>query len=502
MRYHHFACEFSFMNSRYFPVVSTFILAINAPDFVHAQLSSQEIAASSRPAVVTVSALSSEGEQIGFGSGFFVRQDGILLTNLHVVEGADALQVTLESEEIFDNVFYVARDDRRDMIILKVPATMVPTIPVGDDRLSVVGDTVYALGSPLGFQGTFSDGILSSKRIEDGVSYLQITAPISEGSSGGPVLNADGEAIGIATLTIVDGQNINLAIPARYGLGLLEIAGEPVPFGAITGELATNEIETLSGLTLESWEQQVQEYAFSNRELLQEGGYSPLEDTFSYGESSEGEIEVLRRSLQVGQYVATGVCDDDCVDLDLAILNSNGNLVGVDEEDDAFPVAFFDVNRPGTYEVYSEMVSCLAPFCGYAIELFRAVVEGGNYTTEQLTPSVPLQQQTEIEAMIQSQGLESTLRTMAMETQTPIEIDDATTLARIEADGTQLRRTYIVDFDFTMTEEFRTLSRNGICAYAAFEPIFRARGSIREVYIENSGRESGSILVTRASCGF
>ena len=502
MSYHHSASVFCFKDLRCLPVVSTLVLAIAAPVLARAQLSSQEIAANTRPAVVTVAALSA-GEQIGFGSGFFIRQDGILLTNLHVVEGADSLQVTLESAEIFDNVFYVARDDRRDLIVLKIPATMVPTIPVGDDRLSVVGDSVYVLGSPLGFQGTFSDGLLSSKRIEDGVNYLQITAPISEGSSGGPVLNADGEAIGVATLTIVDGQNLNLAIPARYGLGMLEVARDPVPFGEIAGELATNSIETLSDVTLEPWERQVLEYALDGSELLQAEGYSPLEDTFSYGELSEGEVETLRRSLQVGQYVATGVCDNDCVDLDLAVLDYNGNLVGVDVEDDSFPFATFDVTRLGTYEVHTEMVSCVAQFCGYAIQLFRAVVEEQIQTTEPLAPSAPLQQQTVIEAMIQSQGLESTLSTMATEVRTPIEIDDVTTLVRVEADGTQLRRIYIVDSGvMTMTEEFQTLSRNSICAYAAFEPIFRARGSIREVYVENSGREIGSVLVTRASCGF
>ena len=112
-------------------------------------------------------------------------------------------------------------------------------------------------------------------------------------------------------------------------------------------------------------------------------------------------------------------------------------------------------------------------------------------------------QQIWVRSIIGRQGLEETLRTMAAEAQTPIAIDDVTTLERIEASGAQLRRTYIVDFEgMTMTEDFRTLSRNSICAWQAFEPILRARGSIREVYVERSGREIGSVLITREECGF
>ncbi len=112
-------------------------------------------------------------------------------------------------------------------------------------------------------------------------------------------------------------------------------------------------------------------------------------------------------------------------------------------------------------------------------------------------------QQVWVDSMIRSQGLEETLRYLAAEAQTPIAVDEVTTLAMIEAAGTQLRRTYVVDFEgMRMTEEFRTRSRNGICAWQAFEPILRAHGSIQEIYVEGSGREIGSVMVTRDECGF
>ena len=108
-----------------------------------------------------------------------------------------------------------------------------------------------------------------------------------------------------------------------------------------------------------------------------------------------------------------------------------------------------------------------------------------------------------VDSMIRSNGLEDTLRLMAAETQTPITVDEVTTLARIEADWTQLRRTYIVDLEgMVMTEEFRSRILNGICAYPAFEPILRANGSFREVYVERDGHEVGAVMVTREECGF
>ena len=108
-----------------------------------------------------------------------------------------------------------------------------------------------------------------------------------------------------------------------------------------------------------------------------------------------------------------------------------------------------------------------------------------------------------IDSMIRSNGLEEALRRIAAQAKTPITVDEVTTLARIEAAWTQLRRTYIVDLEgMTMTEELRSRSLDGICAWPAFEPILRAGGSIREVYVERGGREVGVVMVTRAECGF
>ena len=122
---------------------------------------------------------------------------------------------------------------------------------------------------------------------------------------------------------------------------------------------------------------------------------------------------------------------------------------------------------------------------------------------EQQVKEEPNAQQTGINQMIRSRGLEKTLLLMAAESPTPFTVDEVTTLMRIEAVGTQLTRRYVVDVDgWTVTDEFRARSRNTVCAWPPFEPILRAGGSIREVYVQKNGRESGEVMVTREECGF
>jgi hypothetical protein len=115
----------------------------------------------------------------------------------------------------------------------------------------------------------------------------------------------------------------------------------------------------------------------------------------------------------------------------------------------------------------------------------------------------PASQQASLEFMVRSNGLPETLRLMTVDSQPPIVVDDVTTLARIEAVGNQLRRTYIVDLEgMTISNEFRAGITNNICAYSPFIPLLRAGATIREVYVDRGGREIGAVMVTRNECGF
>lgn len=91
-----------------------------------------------------------------------------------------------------------------------------PFVKIDSLGMEEVGSKVYAIGNPRGLEGTISDGILSGKRENEGIEYLQITAPISPGNSGGPVLNEKGEVIGVSTFTFKNSQNLNFAMPIKY----------------------------------------------------------------------------------------------------------------------------------------------------------------------------------------------------------------------------------------------------------------------------------------------
>ena len=176
----------------------------------------QQIAQKAFRSTVLLVMEDTNGQPLSLGSGFFVG-DGQIATNLHVVEGAARGYAKLVGQETKFNIEgYTAIDEKRDLIILKVAAFGTQAISLGNSDLAQVGETVYAVGNPRGLEGTFSQVIISSIRPVGSDKLIQITAPLSPGSSGGPVLNRKGEVIGVSVLTIRDGQNLNFAIPSNY----------------------------------------------------------------------------------------------------------------------------------------------------------------------------------------------------------------------------------------------------------------------------------------------
>ncbi len=189
----------------------------------------QQIAKKAFRSTVLLVMEDAEGQPLSFGSGFFIG-DGQIATNFHVVEGAASGHAKLVGKEAKFNIEgWTAIDAQRDLIILKVPTFGPEVISLGNSDLTEVGETVYAVGNPRGLEGTFSDGIISSIRLLESGKLIQITAPISSGSSGGPVLNQKGEAIGVSVLSVRDGQNLNFAIPSNYLKNLLTKVGRAKP---------------------------------------------------------------------------------------------------------------------------------------------------------------------------------------------------------------------------------------------------------------------------------
>lgn len=181
------------------------------------------------PATVLIYASSSG--QSGFGTGFFVRQNGYIVTNHHVIQGAEKVTVTLYSDEELEAevVWYSTADD---LAILKIEGTGYPTLKIGDSDQVKVGDTAIAIGNPGGnvCPWTTTKGIISaldrevtvegSRAIVD-LTLMQTDAQVNPGNSGGPLCNDQGEVIGIVTRKLTDYEGIGMAIPINGAMELV-----------------------------------------------------------------------------------------------------------------------------------------------------------------------------------------------------------------------------------------------------------------------------------------
>jgi len=170
-------------------------------------------------AVVTVIALDENQQPLALGTGFFIDQQGHVVTNAHVIEGAATVVVRSRAERR-DATRVTRFDPRYDAVVLETGFQVTTSVSIGGSANISVGEDVVVLGNPRGLEGTVSTGIVSALREMAGVPYLQITAPISPGSSGGPVFNVSGRVVGIATATVSRGQNLNFALVANM-LGTL-----------------------------------------------------------------------------------------------------------------------------------------------------------------------------------------------------------------------------------------------------------------------------------------
>jgi len=169
-----------------------------------------------KPSAVAIETFDSRGEKLSRGSGFFVDADRIV-TNRHVLEGAYRAEVHSSSGAVFPVKGVLAVDAEGDIALLKIDAPAPPVRALPLDKTSPQeGESVVVIGNPLGLEGSVTNGIVSAVRdIPTFGRIIQITAPISSGSSGSPVVNMQGQVIGIATLQITGGQSVNFAIPSE-----------------------------------------------------------------------------------------------------------------------------------------------------------------------------------------------------------------------------------------------------------------------------------------------
>jgi serine protease Do len=163
---------------------------------------------------------------VGLGSGFIIHPAGYVVTNTHVVAGEYTISVTqfhrgsADLDKVtFNKVRIIAMDAHLDLALLKIEdagTTVFPTVPLGDSNGISEGQTVFAIGSPLGLDRTVSQGIVSSRnRPLDGQLYIQTTTQINPGNSGGPLFNLRGEVVGVSNMKamIAGIEGLNFAIP-------------------------------------------------------------------------------------------------------------------------------------------------------------------------------------------------------------------------------------------------------------------------------------------------
>ena len=243
--------------------------------------SPQQIAKKALASTVLLVMEDANGQPLSLGSGFFVR-NGQVATNLHVVKGASRGYAKLVDQKTkYDIEGITAVDAARDLVILKISVPGTQVIPLSDSDTVQIGTPVYAVGNPRGLEGTFSQGIISSIRKVGTDKILQLTAPISPGSSGGPVLNDKGQVIGVSVATFHGGQNLNFAIPSNYLKKLMEQIGPIKPLSqaksagsrrSILDDLGDRSAEGITGgkLTWEHPSLQWGDYSFSLQNRLRE----------------------------------------------------------------------------------------------------------------------------------------------------------------------------------------------------------------------------------------
>lgn len=177
-------------------------------------LDAQGLFRDAKDAVVVVFAIK-EGEKGGkLGSGVVLRRGDLVATNYHVIEGEGDLRVKLPNGSVVKVLSVRAESPEHDLAILEIPpAGRGLKLASGEPQ---VGEEVMAIGNPRGLERTLSTGIVSGIRQRGATKVYQITAPISPGSSGGPIINDEGEVVGLASFYATGGQNLNFAIPASY----------------------------------------------------------------------------------------------------------------------------------------------------------------------------------------------------------------------------------------------------------------------------------------------
>lgn len=238
------------VESVWLPTCSAGDIRLSFADHAAEALTPQEVYAKVGPAVVTVMTEKVNGG-VSIGTGVIVSAEGYMLTNYHVVRGSYAC-VVITADNATHDTLYVAGDPDSDLAVLKIVGEGFPAAEIGDSAELVVGDVVYAIGSPLGaeLQGTFTNGIVSALNREMEVEgrpmiLLQTNTALNMGNSGGPLINQYGQVVGINIMKMMSNystvEGLSFSIPTRR---VKRLTNEMLAYGEVAPE-------PLLGITVE-----------------------------------------------------------------------------------------------------------------------------------------------------------------------------------------------------------------------------------------------------------
>ncbi len=260
-------------------------------------MSTEEIYAAISPAVVEIQITQSDGFSQGLGSGFFIDAQGTVVTNYHVIDGGISGVVLMSDGTSHEILSVLEYDAELDLAVLETAVSGNEFLTISQRDVGT-GEAVYAMGSSQGLTGTFSDGIVSqASRQVEGIQCIQITAPISQGNSGGPLVDQYSEVVGVNSMSLTTGQNLNFAIDIQ--------------------EL--DNISNMGPITLEELYDETYSFVAS-----QEGGFYDIADDT---ELEPNDMWFLADSVEFGDWVAGEVSDEQDVDYFSFTIETAGDYI-------------------------------------------------------------------------------------------------------------------------------------------------------------------------------
>jgi hypothetical protein len=267
----------------------------------------------------------------------------------------------------------VAFDAEKDFACVVVRAFDLPVVVLGNSNQVEVLEEVIAIGHSMGLPYTSSTGVISGRRDKDGFKMLQMTAPISPGNSGGPLVNLRGEVIGVVTEQMGEGQNLNFALPINEVRAWL--SGDIRPKFTLA-QLAAAEAERDAKRPVpaqaahDQWERQVLGQLRDALSMMEDEGFELTHQIFTGALRNDQSAAYDVQFTEGTQYMILGVCDNDCTDIDLVLKRGTTTIVEDRERDDTPLLTLPRITRSGALRLEIVMFRCASEPCRYGIGIF------------------------------------------------------------------------------------------------------------------------------------